>query len=150
MRALKTLLLLTLAASLTIACSSSEPTTSNSNQSARPADAAQSANSSAATPATPTMSAGNSNQSAEADPAKIDAATIYNAQKCGLCHGPDGKGKVKGTPDFSDKAWQQKTTDAAMTEQIKKGKVPQMPPYEGKLSDAEINALIAYIRTFGK
>lgn len=144
MRALKTVLLLTLAASLSMACGGSEPTTSNANRSVHPADAAHSSNSNAAA-STPTMSAANSNQSAPAD-----AAALYGAQKCGLCHGPDGKGKVKGTPDFSDKAWQQKTTDAEMVNQIKKGKVPQMPPYEGKLSDTEINALVAYIRTFGK
>lgn len=148
MRALKTVLLLTLAVSLTIACSSSEPTTSNANRSS----AAPSANTNSSAPAatTPTVSSSNANQSAQPTAANAGGAVIYGAQKCDICHGPDGKGKVKGVPDFSDKAWQQKTTDAAMTQQIKKGKVPQMPPYEDKLNDTEIGALVAYIRTFGK
>lgn len=151
MRTLKTVLLVTLAATLSIACGGSEQTTSNANQSARTGDAA-----------TPNVSAANSNQPAamsdkkedtmmaSKDGAKVDAAAIYDAQKCGICHGPDGKGKVKGTPDFSDAAWQTKTTDAEMINQIKKGKVPQMPAYESKLNDAEITALVAYIRAFKK
>lgn len=148
MRTLKTVLLLTLAASMSIACGSTEQTTSNANQSGRSSDAAQTANSNAAM--TPTVSAPNSNQSAQAGGGPTDAAAIYKTQKCDICHGMDGKGQVKGVPDFTDKAWQQKTTDAAMTEQIKKGKPPQMPAYESKLSEAEITAMVAYIRTFGK
>lgn len=148
MRALKTILLLTLAASLTTACSSSEPATSNANHGAR--DAAHASNANSAAP-TPTVSTANNNQSAPATTGGvINASAIYEAQKCGICHGLDGKGKVKGVPDFTDKAWQQKTTDAAMFTQIKKGKVPQMPAYEGKLTDPEIGALVSYIRTFGK
>jgi mono/diheme cytochrome c family protein len=148
MRALKTVLLLTMAVSLTIACSTSEPTTSNANRSTASAPAA---NTNSSTPSTPAVSTANSNQSgAQTAPGTVSALAIYEAQKCGLCHGADGKGKVKGVPDFSDKAWQQKTTDAAMVQQIKKGKLPQMPPYEGKLNDIEIGALVAYIRTFGK
>jgi cytochrome c oxidase cbb3-type subunit 3 len=95
------------------------------------------------------MDAKDEKKDAKTEP-KANGAALYAAQKCGGCHGPDGKGKIKGVPDFSDPAWQKKTTDAAMTEQIKKGKLPKMPAYEGKLSDAEIKALIGYIRSFAK
>jgi hypothetical protein len=37
-----------------------------------------------------------------------------------------------------------------MIEQIKLGKPPKMPPYEGKLTDGQIKALVAYIRSFAK
>ena len=70
-------------------------------------------------------------------------------QKCAMCHGPDGKGKMKGAPDFTDSTWQKKQTDVEMIATIKNGHKP-MPPYEGKLSDEQINALVAYIRALAK
>jgi cbb3-type cytochrome c oxidase subunit III len=81
---------------------------------------------------------------------KVNAAALYTAQKCGGCHGADGKGKVKNSPNFADPAWQKKTSDAHMIEQIKKGKDPVMPGYASKLSDAEIKALVGFIRSFAK
>ncbi len=165
MRIFKTSVVLMLAVFF-IACGSSESTNTNSSQSAPPV--VSSANSNASAPTAPVAAptaapAGNANQSAYPAPsekkdekaeekpdAKVSGAAVYGAQKCGLCHGPDGKGKVKDVPDFTDAAWQQKTSDAAMTEQIKKGMLPKMPAYEGKVSDAEIKALIRYIRSFAK
>src|SRR6185295_12148886 len=35
--------------------------------------------------------------STSAAPSKVDGAALFVAQKCVTCHGPDGKGKVKGT-----------------------------------------------------
>jgi cytochrome c oxidase cbb3-type subunit 3 len=77
-----------------------------------------------------------------------DAATLFKAQKCDTCHGVDGKGKVKGVPNFTDAAWHQKETDAKLIEGIKKGNPPKMPAYEKKLSEDEIKSLVAYVRTF--
>src|SRR5215471_7231773 len=76
----------------------------------------------------------------------VNAADLFGAQKCTTCHGADGKGKLKGSPDFTDAAWQKKKTDAEMIEMIKKGHKP-MPPYEGKITDSEITALVAYVRS---
>jgi cbb3-type cytochrome c oxidase subunit III len=89
----------------------------------------------------------------EAEPAqtkKVSGSAVYAAQKCGACHGADGKGKAKNSPDFTDAAWQKKTSDAHMITQIKNGKDPVMPPYKDKLNDAEIKAVVAYIRSFAK
>lgn len=164
MRFFKTWVVLMLAVFF-IACGSSESTNTNSSQSAPPVASAPPANSNASEPPAPIpVPSSNANQSTDAKPmeekkdAKADAkpepkvsgAAVYAAQKCGLCHGPDGKGKVKDVPDFTSAAWQKKTSDAAMTEQIKKGMLPKMPAYEGKVSDAEIKALIGYIRSFAK
>jgi cbb3-type cytochrome c oxidase subunit III len=79
----------------------------------------------------------------------VNAADLFAAQKCTTCHGADGKGKLKGVPDFTDAAWQKKQTDTEMIETIKKGHKP-MPPYEGKITDDQITALVAYVRSFGK
>jgi cytochrome c6 len=80
-----------------------------------------------------------------------DAAATYKA-KCAMCHGADGKGSAIGlkmgardltSPDV------QKQTDAQLVETITKGK-NKMPAYEGKLKDAEIKDLVAFIRSLAK
>jgi mono/diheme cytochrome c family protein len=123
------------------ACSSPPP----ANQNVAPPPAASvsapaNSNSGNAASSIPTTPPGTGGQ--------INAAAIFTAQKCDTCHGTDGKGKVKGVPNFTDAAWQQKETDVALANGIKKGKVPKMPAYESKLSEAEITALVAYVRTF--
>jgi mono/diheme cytochrome c family protein len=77
-----------------------------------------------------------------------DTAKVY-AEKCAMCHGEDGKGIQKGSPDFTNAEWQKKETDAEFTEVIKAGKKP-MPGFEGKLSDDQIKSLVQYVRAFAK
>lgn len=80
-----------------------------------------------------------------------DGPTTYK-NKCATCHGADGKGSAigqkMGVHDFTS-ADVQKETDAEMSEVISKGK-GKMPSYQGKLSDAEIKGLVAYIRSLAK
>jgi len=76
-----------------------------------------------------------------------DAAATYKA-KCAMCHGADGKGGKMGTRDFAS-AEVKAETDAQLTDIITKGK-GKMPSYTGKLSDADIKGLVAYIRTLAK
>jgi cytochrome c oxidase cbb3-type subunit 3 len=80
--------------------------------------------------------------------------------KCASCHGADGKGKTEtgeklGIPDMTTAAWQQKVSDAQMKTSINEGvkragKTEGMDPYKEKLEAAQIDSLIAYVRTFGK
>ena len=156
MKVLKTCLVITLAVFFSLACSSPE----SENKSAANANTAMtpSSNTSAGQPVAVIPS--NSNSGAAAEPStaskatdgrpasKVDAAALYVSQKCVGCHGPDGKGKVKGAQNFTDAAWQKKETDAELIEAIKKGKVPKMPAFASKLKEDEIKALVAYIRTF--
>ena len=130
-----------------LACSSSPPANQNTAPNAPPATTATSSqpansNSAGSASTTPVTTAGSGGP--------INAATIFTAQKCDTCHGKDGKGKVKGVPDFTDAAWEGKATDEKLATSIKKGNVPKMPAYESKLSEAEITALVAYVRTFSK
>jgi cytochrome c6 len=76
-----------------------------------------------------------------------DAAATYKA-KCAMCHGPDGKGGKMGTRDFASPEVKAET-DAQLTDIITKGK-GKMPPYTGKLSDADIKGLVAYVRSLAK
>ena len=156
MKVFKVGILLSVAAVFCVACHSSEDgskSTPNANQpsNANPRQVEPVVSSNANTSAQQD-SASNANKapadSKSTPSSKIDGAGLFVAQKCATCHGADGKGKVKGTPNFTDAAWQKKEADADLTEDIKLGKPPKMPAFGSKLSDAEIKAVIAYIRTF--
>ena len=81
------------------------------------------------------------------------------ANNCAQCHGPNGKGDTKmgkmlGAMDLTDAKKQASFTDAQATTAIKDG-IKQngkttMKAFAGKLTDAEIKALVAYIRTLKK
>jgi mono/diheme cytochrome c family protein len=87
-----------------------------------------------------------------------DAKTNW-ANNCTQCHGPDGKantkmGKTLSAKDLTDPKVQAEFTDAKATQSIKEG-VKQngkttMKAFGGKLTDDEIKALVAYVRTLKK
>lgn len=78
---------------------------------------------------------------------------IYT-DKCLKCHGEKGRGDgpraydlSKKPADYTDKEKMSKFTDADLKKVVKEGKKP-MPAFGKKLSDEEIDSVIAYIRTF--
>ena len=77
-------------------------------------------------------------------------ADVFKSAKpaCSMCHGTDGK-KMAGTKEFASPDVQ-KMSDAELTAAINDGKTPKMPTYKGKLTDDQIKALVAYIRSFKK
>jgi mono/diheme cytochrome c family protein len=84
--------------------------------------------------------------------AQGSGADTYKAQ-CALCHGDDGLaatpvGKAFKAASFKDPAVV-KTPDAALIAIVKNGK-DKMPPFGAKLSDAQIKAVVGYIRTLQK
>lgn len=81
-----------------------------------------------------------------------DGAAIYKA-KCAMCHGPDGAGQTTMGKNMKLRALGsaevQKQTDAELVKWIADGK-GKMPAYKGKLTPADIDALVAFIRTLKK
>lgn len=81
-----------------------------------------------------------------------EGAALYKS-KCAMCHGPDGKGQtpvgksMKARDLGSDEV--QKQTDAELVKITLEGK-GKMPPYKGKLTEAEVEAIVAFIRTLKK
>lgn len=75
-------------------------------------------------------------------------ADTYKA-KCAMCHGPDSKGKMAGTHDWTS-ADVQKMSDADLTKLISDGKPPKMPAFKEKLSADQIKGLVTYIRSLKK
>lgn len=87
-----------------------------------------------------------------------DSASDYAAQ-CASCHGPAGAGD--GTPlpvtpaNFQEAAFWSSRTDAQIKGAIKGGgasvgKSPMMPPLGAAWSDAQLDAMVAYLKTFKK
>jgi cytochrome c6 len=84
--------------------------------------------------------------------AQTDGADVYKA-KCALCHGAAGlgdtpTGKALKAASFTDPAIV-KAPDDELIAAVKTGK-GKMPPNNGRLTDAQIAAAIAYIRTLQK
>jgi mono/diheme cytochrome c family protein len=81
-----------------------------------------------------------------------DGAAIYKA-KCAMCHGPDGAGQTTMGKNLKLRdlrsADVQKQTDAELVKWITDGK-GKMPAYKGKLTPADIDAVVAFIRTLKK
>ena len=80
------------------------------------------------------------------------AADLYKA-KCVMCHGATGlgdapAGKALKAASFKDPAIV-KASDADLVAAVKNGK-GKMPPYNGKLTDAQIKSVITYIRSLQK
>ena len=78
---------------------------------------------------------------------------------CAKCHGADGKGDTKmgkksGCKDYTDAKVQAEMKDdaafKATKEGLKEGSKTVMKPYGDLLSDEEIKALVAYVRSFKK
>jgi cytochrome c oxidase cbb3-type subunit III len=65
---------------------------------------------------------------------------------CAACHGPEGKGNAAlGAPNLTDAIWLHGSGEAAIIEQVTKGRQNQMPAHGETLSAAKIHLLTAYI-----
>jgi cytochrome c553 len=82
-------------------------------------------------------------------------------KNCGSCHGKDGRGQTKAgrmaeVKDLTDAAVQSAFTDEQAFNQIKgglkdkSGEKFRMKPFSDKLTDEEIKALVAHVRTLKK
>ncbi|HEU5238061.1 MAG TPA: cytochrome c [Pyrinomonadaceae bacterium] len=81
-----------------------------------------------------------------------DAASLFNSQ-CVTCHGRDGRGKTKRgrqmhSRDISNAEWQNDVSDERIFNSISRGK-GKMPSFK-KLSDAQIDSLVTYVRQLRK
>ena len=86
-----------------------------------------------------------------------DAKELW-AKNCAKCHGEDGKGKTKmgeklGVKDYTDAKFQAEFKDdqlaKAIKEGVKDGDKTKMKAF-GDLSDDEVKALVAHIRSLKK
>jgi mono/diheme cytochrome c family protein len=78
-----------------------------------------------------------------------DARSIYNG-KCASCHGRDGRAKSmhakhEKARDLTTAEWQDSVSDERIYNSISNGK-GKMPGFRKKLSDAQIDELVNYVR----
>ncbi|WP_372828452.1 cytochrome-c oxidase, cbb3-type subunit III [Polaromonas sp.] len=65
---------------------------------------------------------------------------------CAACHGVGGVGNpALGAPNLSDKVWLHGYGQEAIISIINTGKTNQMPPQQGRLTDAQIHVLVSYV-----
>jgi mono/diheme cytochrome c family protein len=81
-------------------------------------------------------------------PAKADQSTSLYKSKCAVCHGASGKGdtpagKSMGVADLAKSA---SKSDSELKAVIEKGR-NKMPAYGKSLKPAEVDGLIAYIKS---
>jgi mono/diheme cytochrome c family protein len=80
------------------------------------------------------------------------SASVYKA-KCLACHAPDGSGNTPVGKSLKSadlrSAEVQKKSDADLAQTVAEGK-GNMPAFKPSLSDDEIHAVVAYVRTLGK
>lgn len=88
----------------------------------------------------------------------VDAKALWVAN-CAPCHGQNGNsdtkmGKALGAMDLTDPKKQSSFSDARAASAIKNGLkqngMTTMKAFGDKLSDDDINALVAYVRTLKK
>jgi mono/diheme cytochrome c family protein len=93
---------------------------------------------------------------AKAEPEKAAADTF--AARCSICHGPDGKGSAVGKA-LGVKDWKDGKTISAMTDAqiertihqgVKSADGKQKMPAFATLSDREVKALRAYVRSLAR
>ena len=79
-----------------------------------------------------------------------DGKALYE-QKCSMCHGKDGVAKPpgKGSKNFNDPEFQKTWTAEAIAKITAEGK-GKMPGYRSKLSEGQIQAIAAHVKTLGK
>lgn len=79
-------------------------------------------------------------------------ADVYKA-KCQMCHAADGSGNTPAGKAMKAVSFNSpqvvKKSDADLIAIVKNGR-GKMPAFEGKLTDAQIEAVVAYIRTLQK
>jgi cytochrome c6 len=98
-------------------------------------------------------------QAATPPPAPVTGARTPQEifeKRCAKCHGSDGKAQTKKgrelkAKDFTKPRFQQRTTDKEIVDAITDGlRKKKMPAFKNKLSPEEIQALVPFVRAFGK
>jgi mono/diheme cytochrome c family protein len=79
-----------------------------------------------------------------------DARSVYNS-KCATCHDRDGrarsaKARREHARDMTTGEWQDSVSDERIYNSISNGKGKHMPAFKKKLSDAQIDELVNYVR----
>ncbi|SFG24666.1 cytochrome c oxidase cbb3-type subunit 3 [Palleronia marisminoris] len=84
-----------------------------------------------------------------ADPLSGPGGELFE-MNCAACHGANAKGdRTLGAPNLTDAIWLYGSSDEQLTEVISRGPFGVMPPWGGRLSEAEVRAVATYVHGLG-
>ena len=79
-----------------------------------------------------------------------DATSVYNS-KCASCHDRDGRARSRHARhekarDLTTAEWQDSVSDERIYNSVSNGKGKNMPAFKKKLSEAQMDELVNYVR----
>lgn len=75
-----------------------------------------------------------------------DGKAVYEKNKCSICHGKNGEGKMG--PKLAKTKLDEKALKKVIVDGKKAKKGASMPSYKGKIKDKELDALVTFIKSF--
>jgi cytochrome c oxidase cbb3-type subunit 3 len=84
------------------------------------------------------------------DASKVAAGEVLFADNCAACHGEEGLGNVElGAPNLADAIWLYGGDYDTLIETVTYSRYGVMPPWQSRLSEAEIRAVAVYVHQLG-
>lgn len=83
-------------------------------------------------------------------PHRLPGESLYR-ENCSACHGLDGRGNTalsmgQQFADLTDDAWKFGGDDGSIANAIREGSFGLMPGFQGKLTDAQIQDVVGYLK----
>lgn len=86
----------------------------------------------------------------EADATLAAAGETVFLDNCAACHGDNAMGdRFLGAPNLTDRIWLYGGTPEAIEETVRYSRFGVMPPWSGRLSEAEVRATAIYVHSLG-
>jgi len=87
---------------------------------------------------------------AQTDDAAAKAGKVVYEDNCAACHGDEGKGDIlQGAPDLTDAIWLYGGDEKSLIETVTYSRFGVMPPWDARLTEAQIRAVTAYVHQLG-
>ena len=84
------------------------------------------------------------------DASLVDAGSVLFADNCAACHGEEGLGDPElGAPNLADAIWLYGGDYDTLAETVTYSRYGVMPPWTGRLTEAQIRAVSVYVHQLG-
>lgn len=74
-----------------------------------------------------------------------DGKAVYDKNKCAICHGKNGEGKMG--PKLAKTKLDEKALKKVIVDGKKAKKGASMPSYKGKINDKDMDALVKFLKS---
>ena len=84
------------------------------------------------------------------DASMVDAGAVVFEENCAACHMEDGTGdRAQGAPNLTDAIWLFGGDFDTIRDSVHNSRFGVMPPWAGRLSEAEVRAVATYVHQLG-